>query len=167
MRCGLLTGMLALAACQSASPVERFEPFAGDWRCPMHHLTADEPAASRVVQDVMIEPEGSRFAIRFSPDRMEPSPDAVTSVAYWSYDSAHRHFTSEARLDEGPTAAEELYSSPGPQDGKLVWTGELRSAISMRMRMTFALTPSGLDLVVEAFADQAWKTLSTASCTRS
>ena len=166
MRCGWLLALLVVAGCERRSPVQRLEAFAGSWRCPMNHLTADEPGASRVVQEVTIERDAARFAVRFSPDRDQPSPEAVTSVAYWSYDSAERRFTSEAKVGDGSTAVEERYSSPGPQDGRLVWTGELRSAISVPMRMTFALTPSGLDILVEAFSDQAWKPLSTASCTR-
>lgn len=155
----------ALAGCHDASPLAPLAAFEGDWRCPMHHLTAD-PGSEHVVQDVAIAPEsgGARYAVRFTPDRTEPSADAVTSVAYWSYDRDARQFKSVATVGDGQTAAEERYSSPGPQAGTLVWTGEVHAAIAAPIRMTFA-RHGGLEITVEAFADNAWKQISTASCT--
>lgn len=165
-----LIAVVAVAGCHRATPasrLERLEPFAGEWRCPMDHLTATDATARHVMQHLTIarEPEVARYAVRFSPERDAPSPEAVTSVAYWSYDEATHGFTSGATVGEGETAASEQYASPGPLDGKLVWTGELRSAISTPMRMAFTRSASRLDILVEAFADEAWKPLSTAACT--
>ena len=164
-----LLAVLALVACrrESGSPLARLAPYAGAWRCPMNHLTADDERARHVTQDVTIalEPGRARYAVRFAPDPDAPSPEAVTSVAYWSYDRAAQHFTSEANVGEGQTAVEERYSSPGPESGTLVWTGELHSEISAPIRMTFTRAPAELDLVVEAFAEGAWRPLSTATCT--
>lgn len=164
-----LLALVALVGCEghSAAPLTRLAPYAGDWRCPMNHLTADDASARHVVQDVTIAlaPDGSRYTVRFAPDRAEPSPEAVTSVATWSYDRAAQRFTSEASVGDGQTAAQEVYSSPGPEGDKLVWTGELHSEISAPIRMTFVRAPAGLDILVEGYADDTWKPLSTAACT--